>query len=52
MALLTMLTGAQLNAPGITVKGHPTGINNGWFMYPYDFDSTWLIECTGYKEKA
>lgn len=33
---------------GIKVKGNPTGIKNGWFSWPFDFDPTWLESCTGF----
>ena len=36
---------------GITVKGDPGGIANGWFNWPWDFDPVWLLECDGFKEK-
>lgn len=34
------------------VKGHETGIKNGWFFWPFNFDPTWLIDCDGYEEKV
>ena len=36
---------------GIDVVGDPHGIRNGWFNHPFNFDPTWLVKCTGYKEK-
>lgn len=27
------------------------GVKNGWFLWPYNFDPVWLIECSGFKEK-
>lgn len=42
----------QVQAEGITVKGDPHGIRKGWFCHPYNFDPTWLIECTGFKKKG
>lgn len=27
------------------VVGHPTGIKRGWFVWPYNFDPTWLVSC-------
>jgi len=33
----------------IKVKGHEHGIKNGWFMFPYNFDPTWLLECDGFE---
>jgi hypothetical protein len=33
------------------VKGHPQGIRGGWFMWPVNFDPTWLMECDGQEPK-
>jgi len=33
------------------VKGNPHGIRSGWFFWPWNFDPTWLISCTGFKKK-
>ena len=34
-----------------TVTGDPYGIKNGWFIWPFLFDPTWLRSCNGHKEK-
>ena len=34
---------------GIKVKGHPHGIANGWFGWPFNFDPVWLEECNGFE---
>lgn len=34
------------------VEGNAHGIRNGWFFWPFNFDPTWLISCTGYKAKG
>lgn len=41
-------------AQKLNIKGNPTGIKNGWFNWPYNFDPTWLVNCDGFtqKEKA
>ena len=31
------------------VKGDPHGIKSGWFMWPFNFDPTWLEECDGFE---
>lgn len=31
------------------VAGDPHGIKNGWFMWPYNFDSRWLTGCNGFE---
>lgn len=28
------------------------GFDNGWFMWPINFDPTWLNTCDGFKEKS
>lgn len=40
-----------LESFGIKVRGTATGIKNGWFNYPYNFDPIWLEECDGFKPK-
>ena len=32
------------------VKGHEQGIRNGWFMWPLNYDPTWLLECDGFSD--
>ena len=32
------------------VVGDPHGIKNGWFMWPLNFDPTWLISCDGFSD--
>lgn len=34
------------------IKANPTGIANGWFQWPYNFDPTWLEECNGFEAKV
>jgi hypothetical protein len=33
----------------LKVVGNPVGIQNGWFMWPFNFDPTWLRECNGFE---
>ena len=33
----------------IKVVGHPTGVRRGWFQWPFNFDPTWLQECSGFE---
>jgi hypothetical protein len=35
----------------LNVTGHPTGIARGWFLWPANFDPTWLTTCDGYTPK-
>ena len=39
------------NARKLGIKGHLQGIRSGWFMWPVNFDPTWLIECNGFSKK-
>lgn len=39
------------NHPDVRVKGNLTGINNGWFNWPIDFDPVWVDECKFFQEK-
>lgn len=32
----------------LKVRGNPHGIRNGWFVWPMDFDPTWLEQCLGW----
>jgi len=32
------------------VTGHSSGIRNGWFMWPLNFDPTWLESCDGFSD--
>ena len=35
----------------LKIKGSPTGIKNGWFTWPFDFDPVWLDRCRGFKPR-
>jgi hypothetical protein len=35
----------------LNVKGHPQGVRMGWFLWPVNFDPTWLISCNGFENK-
>jgi len=35
----------------LVIKGNPTGIRRGWFIWPFNYDPVWLDECNGFKEK-
>lgn len=32
------------------ITGDIIGIRNGWFLWPMNFDPTWLRNCNGYAE--
>ncbi len=49
-AMVDMLAGKTRNAAKeLGVTGHPTGIARGWFMWPANFDPTWLLTCNGFE---
>lgn len=33
------------------VRGDQYGIGSGWFLWPFNFDPTWLISCNGFEKK-
>lgn len=39
------------NAVKLNIKGVSHGIRMGWFMWPVNFDPTWLVNCDGFTEK-
>ena len=32
------------------VEGDSYGKRSGWFVWPYNFDPVWLLQCSGFKE--
>lgn len=34
------------------VVGNNAGIARGWFKWPFNFDPTWLVSCSGFQEKG
>jgi len=50
MAMIIAGVGLPL-LKGLSVKGNPHGIKNGWFCWPFNFDPTWLEECSGFTER-
>lgn len=41
--------GAAHNALNITADQH--GMTRGWFVWPVNFDPTWLLTCNGFTKK-
>jgi hypothetical protein len=39
------------NAAKLNIKAVSHGIRMGWFMWPVNFDPTWLLNCDGFTEK-
>ena len=35
----------------IAPKADQHGIDNGWVLFPFCFDPTWLYSCTGFEKK-
>ena len=33
-------------------KGHPHGIRNGWYLFPFNYDPVWLENCDGFEAKV
>lgn len=51
-ALVDMVAGkTQEAAKALGIKGHEQGIRKGWFMWPANFDPTWLLACNGFEEE-
>lgn len=53
LAPLLLAAGIQ-NAPTLkrlNVTGGETGIRGTWFMWPLNFDPTWLLTCDGFELK-
>lgn len=32
------------------VVGDKHGINNGWFLFPFNYDPIWLVSCDGFSD--
>lgn len=35
----------------LNIKAHGHGVKRGWFLWPVNFDPTWLINCDGFTHK-
>ena len=33
------------------ITGHALGVARGWFLWPAEFDPTWLLTCNGFEAK-
>lgn len=38
-------------AQQLHLTGHRVGILRGWFLWPANFDPTWLLTCDGFQAK-
>jgi len=51
-AIADMVAGKSNKAwQELNIQGHPQGIRSGWFMWPVNFDPTWLLNCDGFEPK-
>lgn len=51
-AVAEMLMGKNNKAVReLGIEGNPIGIRRGWFMWPANFDPTWLVACNGFTAK-
>jgi len=41
---------SRCNNISAEVSGNPHGIRSGWFMWPLNFDPTWLESCDGFSD--
>lgn len=39
-------------AKKLHIRGNPIGIRRGWFLWPANFDPTWLENCDGFESKT
>ncbi len=42
----------QKIAKKLNIKGNPHGVKCGWFMWPVNFDPTWLENCDGFEAEG
>ena len=40
---------SRCNNHAAKVSGHAHGVRSGWFMWPVNFDPTWLVSCNGFS---
>ena len=51
--MFDLLSGKNLrNAAKLNIKGDAHGIARGWFMWPVNYDPTWLLRCNGFEKKG
>lgn len=52
ISLLCIYRGVRSGAmKKMNVSCNPHGVNNGWCMWPLNFDPIWIETCVGYEEK-
>jgi hypothetical protein len=40
---------SRCNNFGAKVEGNAHGMEKGWFMWPFNFDPTWLVSCNSFS---
>lgn len=43
--------GAASAMRALHIEGHPHGVRMGWFVWPVNFDPTWLAHCDGFSAR-
>jgi hypothetical protein len=43
--------GAQSAAEELHIEAVPHGVARGWFLWPVNFDPTWLVRCDGFTPR-
>ena len=41
-----------LPVPGLTVVGNPQAVSLGYWSWPFAFDPSWLVSCSGFEEAS
>ena len=41
---------SDLGTNPLNIKGRELGIKRGWFLFPFNFDPVWLLNCDGFTE--
>ena len=49
--LVTMIRLNGLSALKLNITANQHGVSHGWFMWPANFDPTWLLTCSGFTQK-
>lgn len=50
VAFCFLLQGGGQKLAEMEIEADPHGINNGWFMWPWNFDPVWLKNCGGFEK--
>lgn len=50
-AIMGAMRGRVISHPKLAIRANPAGVEGGWFMWPMNFDPTWLENCDGAEDK-